>query len=393
MPDELHGTALLIHGGGPTPVLNSSLAGVVDTARRYPRIQRLWGASHGVDGLLQGQFFDLLGQQPSVVRALRTAPGSAIGSSRRHLRDEDYEQVHAAIVRHDIRFVFVTGGNGTQEMGWRILQTALHAGYELTVVGIPKTVDNDLGETHFSPGYPSAARFFAHAVRDIGEDNRSLPTPINVTEVIGRNAGWVVGATVLARVHEDDPPHLIYLPEHRVSEDQLCADVERVYRRLGRCVVAMCEGQRNLEGEPFGAESHAAPGSRDRLASNLGHQVAALLTQRLGVRARSEKPGLLGRSSAVDVPLLDRDAAYGCGAAAVDHAMQGASGCMVTIDGLRDGTHGFTFGSAPLHDVAMMERTIPAEWITPSGNDVTAGFLSYVAPLAGPIMGHPRLVL
>jgi 6-phosphofructokinase 1 len=390
-PAQLYGTALLIHGGGPTPVLNASLVGVVDAARRFPHMRRLLGATHGVDGLLAGRFVDLLAQPHALIQQLRHAPGSAIGSSRRHLPDQDYEQVHAAIARHDIRYVFVTGGNGTQEMGWRILETARHLGYELVVIGIPKTVDNDLGETLFSPGYPSAARFFAQALRDIGEDNRSLPTPINVTEVIGRNAGWVVGATALARANDDDPPHLIYLPEHPISEDQLCTDVEQVYRRLGRCVVAICEGQRNTAHQPFGADSNAAPGSRDRLASNLGHQLAALLTRRLGVRARSEKPGLLGRSSAVDVPLLDRQAAYACGEAAVQQAASGVNGCMVTIAALPDAHGCFAFGSAPLHQVAMMERTLPPAWITEAGNNVTPAFIAYARQLVGDIAAHPRL--
>lgn len=307
MSTQLHGKALVIHGGGPTPVLNASLAGVIAAARDCPEIESLLGARFGVDGALRSDFFNLLAQSPETLEALRYSPGSAIGSSRRHMRDDDYAQLHEVLASHGIRFVFVTGGNGTQETGLRILQMAEQQCYEMRVMGIPKTIDNDLGYTHFSPGYPSAARFFAQAVRDIGEDNRSLPTPINVTEILGRNVGWVVGATVLARTHQDDAPHLVYLPEHPISEDQLCADVEHVYRRLGRCVVAICEGQRNTDGDPFGAESHAAPGSRDRLASNLGHQVAAILTQRLGVRARSEKPGLLGRSSAVDVPELDRE--------------------------------------------------------------------------------------
>ncbi|MCU0226485.1 MAG: 6-phosphofructokinase, partial [Bryobacterales bacterium] len=138
-PAQLYGTALLIHGGGPTPVLNASLVGVVDAARRFPHMRRLLGATHGVDGLLAGRFVDLLAQPHALIQQLRHAPGSAIGSSRRHLPDQDYEQVHAAIARHDIRYVFVTGGNGTQEMGWRILETARHLGYELVVIGIPKT--------------------------------------------------------------------------------------------------------------------------------------------------------------------------------------------------------------------------------------------------------------
>lgn len=391
MPNQLHGAALVIHGGGPTPVLNASLAGVIAEARNSLPIRRLLGAKHGMDGALAGEFFDLYAQDEDLVAGLRYSPGSAIGSSRRHMGDEDYQRLQEVLQAQEVRYVFVTGGNGTQEAGLRVLQIARASNYELQVVGIPKTVDNDLGYTHFSPGYPSAARFYAQAVRDIGEDNRSLPTPINVTEIIGRNVGWVVGATVLARQRDDDPPHLVYLPEHRISEDQLCADVEAVYRRLGRCVVAICEGQRNTKGEAFGADSHASPGSRDRLASNLGHQLAALLTARLGVRARSEKPGLLGRSCSLDVPEVDREAAFRCGVAAVQDAMAGLSGHMVTVDSVDARTKEIQIGRVSFETVAMAERSVPAEWIASAGNDVTEEFRSYAAALVGDIVAHPRL--
>lgn len=391
MAHKLHGAAIVIHGGGPTPVLNASLSGMITEARHHREITALYGAKHGVQGVLKEEFWDLLAQPDHVVRGLRTAPGSAIGSSRMRVQPEHYRQMLDVFARHKIRFVFVAGGNGTQDTGLRLEQAAQERGYELRVVGIPKTVDNDLGVTLFSPGYPTAARFFAQAFRDIGEDNRSLPTPINVIEVIGRNAGWVVGATALARWREDDPPHLIYLPERRISEDQLCADVERVYRKLGRCVVALCEGQLNDQGEPFGASFHATPGARDQLAANLAHQVATLLTARLGVRARSEKPGLLGRASAVDVVELDRKASYLCGQHALLGAISGLSGSMVTIERADPASGQFTIGSASFERVALTEHALTAAHIHEEGNDVTEAFLEYVRPLAGPIEPHVRL--
>lgn len=392
MSKQSSGNALVIHGGGPTPVLNASLAGTIREAQQQPAIGKLWGARFGVAGALTEDFWDLLAQPEAVIAGLLHSPGSAIGSSRKHMEPGHYEDLQKVIAKNEIRYVFMTGGNGSQDTGMRISQAATAVGYELYVVGIPKTVDNDLGFTHFSPGYLSAARFYAQAVRDIGEDNRSLPTPINVTEIIGRNAGWVVGATALARRHPDDAPHLVYLPEHRISEEQLCADVEAVYRRLGRCVVSVCEGQLNLEGEAFGADAHSAKGSRDRLASNLGHQVAALLTKRLGVRARSEKPGLLGRSCSLDVPQLDRDAAFGCGATAVRDAVAGHSGHMITILPITTEETTLRYGRVPFPEVAIAENTVPKEWISPSGNNVTEPFLEYVRPLVGDIPAHPRLV-
>jgi 6-phosphofructokinase 1 len=391
MAQNLHGAAIVIHGGGPTPVLNASLSGMITEARNHRQITALYGAKHGVQGVLNEQFWDLLAQPDHVVRGLRNTPGSAIGSSRMRVREEHYPQMLEVFARHDIRFAFVAGGNGTQDTGLRLERAARAQGYELRVVGIPKTVDNDLGVTLFSPGYPTAARFFAQVFRDVGEDNRSLPTPINVIEVIGRNVGWVVGATALARWREDDPPHLIYLPERRISEDQLCADVERVYRKLGRCVVAMCEGQLNDKGKPFGASFHATPGARDQLAANLAHQVATLLTERLGVRARSEKPGLLGRASALDVVDLDRRASYLCGQHALLGAIAGLTGSMVTIERFDAATGQITMGAASFERVALTEHALTPEHILEAGNGVTEAFLEYVRPLTGPIEPHVRL--
>ncbi len=391
MSNRLNGAAVVIHGGGPTSVLNASLCGMIAEARGQRQITALHGARHGVRGILDEQFWDLLAQPDHVVNGLRNSPGSAIGSSRMHVTEEHIAQAIEIFARWNIRFVFVAGGNGTQETGLRLLRAAEASGYELRVLGIPKTVDNDLGGTLFSPGYPTAARFFAQAVRDIGEDNRSLPTPINVTEVIGRNVGWVVGATALARFREDDAPHLIYLPEHRVSEDQLCADVERVYRKLGRCVVAICEGQRNDKGEPFGAAFHATQGARDQLAANLAHEVATLLTERLGVRARSEKPGLLGRSSALDVAPLDRQASWLCGQRAIHHAVAGMSGRMLTIDSVDAASGEIAIGSVPFEQVSRAEHALGRSHINTEGNGVTEEFLAYVRPLVGRIEPHVRL--
>lgn len=388
---HLQGAALVIHGGGPTPVLNASLAGMITAARKHREISAFYGARHGVKGALSGEFWDLLAQPDHIVNGLRTSPGSAIGSSRMHLKDEHFSSLLDVFASRNIRFAFVAGGNGTQDTGLRIERAATERGYELRVMGIPKTVDNDLGYTRFSPGYPTAARFFAQAFRDIGEDNRSLPSPINVIEVIGRNVGWVVASTALARFRDDDPPHLIYVPERRVSEDQLCADVERIYRKLGRCVVAVCEGQLNDKGEPFGAQFHAVSASRDRLAANLAHQLAELLTERLGVRARSEKPGLLGRSSSLDVVPLDRQASWLCGHQAMTSAVNGASGSMMTIAEADPDSGHIEIGAAPFEKVAIAENALKPEHIHPDGNDVTEAFLEYARPLVGPIEPHVRL--
>jgi 6-phosphofructokinase len=263
---------------------------------------------------------------------------------------------------------FYTGGNGSMDTALRMAHCARGAHYDLQVIGIPKTIDNDLCVTDRTPGYASTARFFACAARDVGEDNRSLPAPVCVLETLGRNAGWIVAATSLARHAEDDAPHLIYFPERRLSLDRIAADVERVYRRLGRVVVAVCEGQLDDGGRPFGADVDRADSDVQRLASNLGHTLARLLSEKLGIRARAEKPGLLGRCCGEFVAPRDRQEAFACGRAAAVAAGAGESGVMVALR--RDSSTFLT----PLETVASVERRLPADWIHPDGNDVLPAF-------------------
>ena len=245
------------------------------------------------------------------------------------------------------------------------MRAALALSSELRVIGIPKTIDNDLMVTDHTPGYASTARFFACAARDAGVDNRSLPSPICILETLGRNTGWIVAATSLSA----DAPHLIYLPERRVSLDRIAADTEAVYRRLGRCVIAVCEGQLDERGEPFVADL-------DReLASNLGHTLAKQLSAKLGLRARAEKPGLTGRSCAAVE--RDRREAWACGTAAVEAALAGESDVMVALRA--DGSIFLT----PLGTVAGFERPFPVEWLD-------TGFREWATALIGPIPSYYR---
>jgi len=263
------------------------------------------------------------------------------------------------------------------------------AGYELRVIGIPKTIDNDLAETDHSPGYATTARFFACAVRDIGADNRALAGQVEFVEVLGRNAGWLVAATALARHEADDAPHLIYFPETPLRVEQLLGDVDRVYGRLNRCVVAVCEGQLDERGEPFGADVRA--GSRGKLAMNLGHRLALLVSERLKLKARSEKPGLLGRVHWETRAPLDRAEARLCGQAAIRAASEGFSGVMITLVRGAGSEYSATTGMAPLDRVALVERLFPAEWRNPSGHDVMPAFHAYAEPLIGSIPHYEYL--
>jgi 6-phosphofructokinase 1 len=275
----------------------------------------------------------------------------------------------------------------------RFHQLAASGGHELNVIGIPKTIDNDLVNTDHTPGYGSCARFFAHAVRDIGSDNRALPSPVCIVETLGRNVGWVVAGCAHARRHEDDPPHLLYFPEGGISAGQLCADVEGVYRRLGRCVIAVCEGQTDERGEWFGADLITLPGARDALPANMGHVLARLIWSRTGLRARAEKPGLLGRSCQALASEVDRAESFRCGEAALQAAIGGESGKMVSIQRVPGKDYQVAMELTHLESVARIERRFPSEWMNDARNDVRPEYLTWSRPIIGEIGAHPRLTL
>lgn len=382
------GKALVAHSGGPTSVINASLLGVVEELQARGGCAGLYGARFGLQGILGEDFVDLFAQPAEVLRAVGNSPSSALGSSRFEAKGDDLVRVIEIFAKHDIRYFFYTGGNGSMGTAWQIQSLAHERGYELQVMGIPKTIDNDLLETDHTPGFPSAARFAAYAVRDIGGDNRALPNQVEIVEILGRNVGWLAAATALARSQPGDAPHLIYFPENRLPLDSFLSDVSRVFAEHKRCVVAVCEGQLDEHGEPFGADVRG--GSRGSLAQNLAHRLSLLVAQHLGLRARSERPGLLGRSNHAVAP-EDRQEARACGRAAVAAALRGTGGAMATLRCER-GPYRATTGLAPLDKVAFFERTVPPEYRNAAGNDIMPAFLEYIAPLVGEIESYPRLL-
>lgn len=374
--------AVLVHGGGPTAVWNASLAGLVLEAGRVAGLPRLYGARWGMAGLLREEWVDLDAQPEKLVARVGETPGSAIGSSRHAMQEDDYGRAVDVLRRNEIRVVFLSGGNGTMRTARRLQEAA---GERVQVIGIPKTIDNDIPGTDHTPGYGSAARFFSHAVRDAGEDNRSLPSPVMVLETLGRDTGWITAATALARTRQDDAPHLVYLPERPVALEAICEHVRATVGRWGRCVVAVCEGQKDETGSPFGADVQRDRDGQQRLAANLGHTLAGLIQERTGLRTRSEKPGLTGRSSGA-ASERDRTDAFACGAAAARAARAGAGGVMVTLD------HSGETGLVSLEQAVSGLREFPQDWINAEGNGVTEEYLEWVKPLSGEVAAFPRLL-
>ena len=368
----------MAHSGGPTAVLNASLLGVVQEAWRDPRITSVLGARFGIDGIIADDFIELLEVEPRTLEDACQAPASALGTSRRVVTAPDFDRVLAVCRARGVDCLFYTGGNGSMETAQAIANAA---GDGLSVIGVPKTIDNDLAVTDHAPGYGSAARFFACAARDIGADNHALPDQVQVIEVLGRNAGWVAAATSLVRRDPDDAPHLIYVPERRLPLDRLLDDVQRVFSRLRRCVVVVCEGQLDEHGEPFGAAARMS--SRGLLATNLGHTLARLITERTGLKARAEKPGLFGRSARALRSDVDWRESRLCGQAAVRAALAGASGVMITLERERHSSYSVTTGLTPLGRVAGLERLLPEEWIGADGCSIMPAFREYASPFVG----------
>ncbi|MHB1355447.1 MAG: 6-phosphofructokinase [Anaerolineae bacterium] len=388
------GNLVVGQSGGPTAVINNSLVGVIHEALGHKEIQGIYGMVHGIQGLLHEELMDLRQETPETLMTLRDTPASALGTVRYKVKDSDYERLLQVFIAYNVRYFFYIGGNDSMDTTNKISQLAQAKGYELHAIGVPKTVDNDLVETDHCPGFGSAARFVATAIRDTGYDTLSMgdSSPIKLMEIMGRNAGWLTAASALAHETPDDPPHLIYLPERGVSVDQIVSDVEAVYKRLGYCVVAVSEGAQDDKGNDLGS----APGDVDAFGHKLKGGVVEFLNQtikdRLKLRTRYDKPGYLQRSFASHQSPVDREEAYQVGRQAVRAAIDGLTGQMVTI--LREpGTvYAATYSLAPLDQIANKEHIVPAEYINAAGNGVTEDYIRYTRPLiGGPLTPYARL--
>ena len=375
---------MIVQGGGPTAVFNACLASMISEGKRQEGIGRILGARSGVKGLAQGDVVDLSSTTPEELELLRNSPGAALGSSRFRPTDADLECVSANLKRMDIRYLLFAGGNGTM-MGAEVVSDLCRAaGIEIQVVGVPKTVDNDLAITDRSPGYASAARYIAQATRELGADIRSLPQPVTILETMGRGVGWIAGAASLARVAEEDAPHLVYVPEVPFHLEDFLSHLDRILMRQGWAVVVVSEGIRKFDGSPVYEMSDPAqldPLKRP-MTGGVGQYLAGLVGEKLRVRCRSEKPGLLGRASMAHVSKQDQKDAGLVGAAGVRALIEGKTDVMVALRPMGDAGD-FGYDLVPLRAAAGIERPIPEEWLDGGELAVNNDFRAYVGPLVG----------
>jgi 6-phosphofructokinase 1 len=385
--------AVVGQSGGPTGVINASLVGVIEEAKKHPEIKNLYGAVHAVAGIVKDEFINLKKLSPAMIKDLIASPSSALGSSRDKPDEEYCAKILNVFERRNIKYFFYIGGNDSANTCHIINIMAQKSGYELRAFHIPKTIDNDLLVTDHCPGYGTAAKFEACALIGDDLDNRALPG-IKVDVIMGRNAGFLTAATVLGKRRDDDGPHLLYFPERVVSMDKFLDDIEGVYRKLGRCVVAVSEGICNTDGTPWAKEiteklgkSVETDGHKNIQLSGSGALadfLAGEVKERIKIkRVRADTFGYLQRSFAGLQSSVDVKEARQCGRMAVKFAMKEDSGSVAMERTGSGKKYAVEYFCTELENVAEKTKKMPDEFINAEGNGVTEAFVEYAMPLTG----------
>ena len=369
---------LVAHGGGPTPVINSSLQGVIEAARESGKVDKIYAARFGAEGILKGDLIDLTDVPASTISLLRQTPNSAIGSCRRKLTDADYPTVIETLKRFNIGCFFYNGGNDSMDTCNKINELAKKENLDLRVIGIPKTIDNDLDITDHCPGFGSAAKFAAIGACELALEASGLPIHVIVMEVMGRNAGWLTAASALA-ARAANCEVLTYLPEIPVDEEKMLSDIKTAWGRGRGLLVTVSEGVVGLDGKPL-ASSGIVDGFGHVIPGGTAQHISDRIIQKLGIKARGEKPGLMGRNDMSRISDVDRDEAYAVGRFALESALNGESGYMVAINAHRGERYSFDLFLTPLTKVANVEKKFPLEWIV-DGNKIDDRFFDYAMPL------------
>ncbi|MFY9925777.1 MAG: 6-phosphofructokinase [Opitutaceae bacterium] len=383
---ELVGNILVGQSGGPTSVINASLAGIVAEALNHEAIEEIYGGLNGVLGILQEDIVDLASESQQQVRALRHTPGAALGTCRYKLKkQQDFERVLEVFKAHNIRYFFYIGGNDSQDTADKISKLAQQQGYELRVIGVPKTIDNDLTGTDHCPGYGSVIKYLATTVREIACDHEAMGQGdlVSIVEVMGRSAGWIAAGTALAkrRDHPHDPPHLILLPEVPFSQEKVLEDVRRVLKREKYCLIVVAEGLVDADGNYLAADSATDAFGHAKLGG-AGEALGEIIETGIpNAKVRIARPGIVQRAAAHAASKTDVDEAFLAGQAAVRAAIAGETDKMVTL--VRGDTEHYTVetGLAPLSEIANGTKKLPREWINEDLVSMNFQFLRYAQPL------------
>lgn len=394
---KLVGAALLGQSGGPTSVINSSAAGVFIEALNQENITEVYGAAHGIKGILNEEFYDISKEDINELLLLKNTPSSIIGSVRYKLKnpkvdDSEYKQILEVFKKYNIRFFFYNGGNDSMDTCSKISAFFKKSGYDCNIIGVPKTIDNDLNVTDHSPGHASAAKYVATTLMELYHDATVYDTPqVTIVEIMGRNAGWLTAASALAQA-KGQGPDLVYLPELPFDFDDFFKQLQEVLDKKGKCIVAISEGImtkdnryvseafQNLQTDAFG---HAQLGGTAQV-------LAQEVRRRTNIKVRAIEFSLLQRSAAHLASKVDVEEAFKSGKKAVKAAVSGSTGKMVGFKRVSNNPYKIKYALLPLKKVANEEQKVPIEWILPNGKGMTQEYLDYISPL---ILGESKAKL
>ena len=397
MSNPLIGSCVFAQSGGPTAVINASAYGVITAALKAPEITDVYGAAHGVTGIINDVLYDMSQEDPRELELLLNTPSSELGSCRYKMKDPDadetdYVKILNTFQKYNVRYLFYNGGNDSMDTCVKVSRYLDRRGYECRVIGIPKTIDNDLNGTDHCPGYGSAAKYIATSIAEIYKDTHVYDVgTITVVEIMGRHAGWLTGSAALARI-SCAAPDLIYMPEVDFDMERFLQDVDRVYAQENKCFIAVSEGIHYPNGDfvseaPISSTDGFGHAQLGGLAASLAH----VIKHHTGAKVRGIELSLLQRCAAHIASQTDIDEACMAGRVAVEAALSGETGKMVAF--AREDRDGHYFCDAtlvPLTVVANAEKKVPLEWINVDCDGVTQEFFDYALPL---IQGENRRVL
>jgi len=396
---ELKGACIFGQSGGPTSVINASAAGVFQEALMQDCITNVYGAAHGIKGILNEKFYDMGKEDKYELELLKTTPSSALGSVRYKLKsadddETDYKRLLEVFRKYDIRYFFYNGGNDSMDTCNKISKYMQKVGYECRVMGVPKTIDNDLWGTDHCPGYGSAAKYIATSTMEVYHDARVYDSGmITVLEIMGRNAGWLTAASALA-AYKGNGPDLVYLPELPFDMEKFLEDVGRIYKENGKVIVAASEGIKDMDGRYISEYGSDLAQCKDAFGhaqlGGLASTLASIVKQKTGAKVRGIEFSLLQRCAAHVGSLTDVNEAFWAGQMAVQYAVQGITDKMVAFERARGSEYKCNIKLIDLTDVANAEKKIPREWINKEGNGITEDFIKYALPL---IQGESKSVL
>lgn len=392
MSQTLVGNLLVAQSGGPTAVINSSIAGVISEAGRHECIEEIYGGMNGVYGILQENLIDIGEENTKSIQALKHTPGAALGTCRYKINfkknpeqaEKDMNRLFEIIKAHNIRYFFYAGGNDSQDTTNKVHLEAAKRGYDIRAIGVPKTIDNDLPHTDHTPGYGSVIKYNATTVMEVGADLRGQATDEGsccIIEVMGRAAGWIAAGTVLAKEQENDPPHIILLPEIPFNETKFLVKAMDTVTKNGYCIVVVGEGLKDTEGNEIGADKTKLDAFGHPVLAGAAERLAEIVEPALNLKTRTVKLGYAQRAAAHYASQTDVDEAFACGEAAVRAAIEGQSGFMVKLVRESDKPYKWTTGLQPLEDIANQEALIPRDWINEDGWLPNEKFEKYARPL------------